>query len=96
MGYYFLSKIFQIHRRCFKVIGFLLRSLFYLPFCFAHFINKLCEGLPDDDEWFTPNNGYQYRLTFLRKTWHEAREECQSYGGDLAYEGLRNDLELFR
>ena len=55
-------------------------------------------GAPPQDEyrfaimpgWFTPGNGYQYRLTEKRMPYEEAREECKGWGGSLAQEGLRD------
>jgi len=36
-------------------------------------------------------NGYLYRLTPNKQMWNESREVCQSYGGDLAYQAVKNN-----
>ncbi|XP_076824182.1 CD209 antigen-like protein 2 isoform X1 [Clavelina lepadiformis] len=40
--------------------------------------------------WYTPSNGYQYRLTETEQNWQESRRLCQAMGGDLAAVGMRN------
>ena len=40
-----------------------------------------------------PTGHYGYRLFTVTRTWHEAREVCQLYGGDLASVASKQDEE---
>jgi len=52
-------------------------------------ITSLFSAFPEAG-WYTPWNGYQYRVTNTKSSWHTSRGECQRYGGDLAVIGMRN------
>ncbi|XP_076824194.1 CD209 antigen-like protein C [Clavelina lepadiformis] len=51
-------------------------------------ISRLCQVA--ESGWYTPFNGYQYRLTETEQNWQESRRLCQAMGGDLAAVGMRN------
>ncbi|CAK8695844.1 unnamed protein product [Clavelina lepadiformis] len=53
--------------------------------------NLLCKvvGAPDVS-WYSPLNGYQYKVLSSTQSWEESRRLCQGLGGDLAAVGMRN------
>ncbi|CAK8695442.1 CD209 antigen-like protein 2 isoform X2 [Clavelina lepadiformis] len=51
-------------------------------------LRTICQGA--EDGWYTPNNGYQYKVVDTVQTWQESRVLCQDMGGDLAVVGMRN------
>ncbi|XP_076824190.1 CD209 antigen-like protein C [Clavelina lepadiformis] len=55
-------------------------------------ISRLCQATSQlaESGWYTPSNGYQYRLTETQQNWQESRRLCQAMGGDLAAVGMRN------
>ncbi|CAK8695841.1 unnamed protein product [Clavelina lepadiformis] len=53
--------------------------------------NLLCKVVsPPDVSWYSPLNGYQYKVLSSTQSWEESRRLCQGLGGDLAAVGMRD------